>query len=42
MHRVISKRCDWVVNFFVDALNICHYEIRARFPLFVSRCVVGK
>lgn len=43
MHRVISKRCGWVVNFFVDALNTCHYEFCARFPLFsVSRCVVVK
>ena len=42
MHRVISMRCGWVVNFFGDALTICHYELRACFPLFVSRCVVGK
>ena len=43
MHRVISKRCGWVVNCFVDALDTCHYEFRARFPLFsVSRCVEGK
>ena len=36
MHRVISKRCGWVVNFFVDALNTCHYEFRARFPLSLA------
>ena len=31
MHRVISMRCGWVVNFFGDALTICHYELRRVF-----------
>lgn len=27
MHRVISMRCGWVVNFFGGALNINYFAI---------------